>query len=143
VGRVRTTARTTVRELVNMMPSRLPIGAEMGLRKGKRYGLSAPAFYWFERADGTLQEAQGTTRDISGRGVFVVAELLPSPGAHVKLDVYLPSVGLRPRSVQLHGEGTVLRVGEVGTNHSGFAAEVLFHTESYDAATVLGPKGIQ
>jgi len=115
----------------------------MELRKSRRYHLTAPAFCWFKRSDGTLQEAQGTTRDISDRGVFVVAELLPFPGAHVELDVYLPSAGLTPRSVQLHGEGIVLRVGEVGTSQSGFAAEVLFQTESYDAATVLGPKGIQ
>ena len=85
-----------------------------------------------------LQEAQGRIRDISSRGVFILAEVLPSPGAHLELNVYLPSLSGTPRSVQLSGEGTVLRVarGEVG--QSGFAAEVIFHAESSDSATVLG-----
>jgi len=115
----------------------------MDRRKDKRYRLSAPAFYWWSHADGMLQEAQGTTQDIGARGVFIVAELLPPSGAHVELDVYLPSMGLTPRSVQLHGGGRVLRAGEVASSQSGFAAEVVFQTERSDAATVLGSKGIQ
>jgi len=59
------------------------------------------------------------------------------------VDVYLPPVGLTARSVQLHGEGTVLRVSPAGTDQPGFAAEVLFHTESSDAAVILGPNRIQ
>ena len=110
----------------------------MELRKSRRYCLSAPAFYCWERADGILHEAQGTIRDISSRGVFVIAEALPPPGAHLELNVYLPSLSGTPRSVQLTGEGTVLRVGRAGVGQAGFAAEVLFHTESSDSGTVLG-----
>jgi len=101
----------------------------MELRKSRRYRLNAPVFCWWKGADETLREACGTTRDISYRGVSVSAALLPSPGACVQLDVYLPSEGLTPRSVHLHGEGTVIRVGEIGAGESGFAAEVTFHTE--------------
>ena len=82
-------------------------------------------------------------RDVGYRGVFIVAALLPTPGSHVELDVYLPSAGLTPQSVQLHGEGTVLRVNEVGAGEFGFAADVIFHTERSDPATVLGSKKIQ
>ena len=115
-----------------------PVGTHMERRKTKRYRLSAPAFYCWERADGILQEAQGRVRDISSRGVFILAEALPSPGAHLELNVYLPSLGGTPRSVQLSGEGTVLRAGRSEVGQSGFAAEVIFHAESSDSATVLG-----
>lgn len=64
--------------------------------------------------------------------------LLPSPGAHIEVDVYLPPLSPTARSVQLHGEGRVLRVNPAGTDPPGFAAEVLFHTESSDAAFILG-----
>lgn len=110
----------------------------MELRKTKRYRLSAPAFYCWERADGILQEAQGMTRDMSSRGVFILAESLPPPGAHLELKVYLPSLSGARRSVQLNGEGTVLRAGRAEVGQSGFAAEVILHTESSDSPTVLG-----
>jgi len=115
----------------------------MERRKSKRYLVSAPAFCWWEHADGESKVTQGTTRDISHRGAFIFSKSLPSPGAYLEVDVYLPSVGLTPRSVQLHGEGRVLRVSQVGTDQSGFAAEVLFHTEGSDAAVIFGPKRIQ
>jgi hypothetical protein len=110
----------------------------MELRKTRRYRLSAPAFYCWERADGTLQEAQGTTCDISSRGVFVLTDALPPAGAHLELNVHLPSLSGTPSTVQLTGEGTVLRVARAGAGQSGFAADVTFHTESSDSPTVLG-----
>jgi len=115
-----------------------PVGTHMELRKTKRYRLSAPAFYCWEREDGTLQEAQGTTRDISSRGVFILADALPPAGAHLELKVYLPSISGAPRSVQLNGEGTVLRAARAEVGRSGFAADVIFNTESSDSSTVLG-----
>ena len=115
----------------------------MERRKNRRYSVSAPAFCWWEHAEGKSEVAQGTTRDISHRGAFIFSMLLPSPGAHIEVDVYLPSVGLTPRSVRLHGEGRVLRVSQAESDPSGFAAEMLFHTESSDAAIILGAKKIQ
>ena len=90
--------------------------------------------------NGETKVALCTTRDISHCGAFIVSEF---PGAHIEVDVYLPPVGLTARSVQLHGEGTVLRVSPTGTDQPGFAAEVLFHIESSDAAVILGPNRIQ
>lgn len=115
----------------------------MERRKSNRYFLSTPAFCWWEHADGETHLAQGTARDLSHRGAFIVSESLPSPGAYVEVDVYLPSVDLTPCSVRLHGEGRVLRVSQAGTGPSGFAAELMFHTESSNAALILGAKMIQ
>jgi len=100
----------------------------MDLRRAKRYPQSAPVSFWWERADGILQECQGTTLDISSQGVFVVATPSPPAGVPVEVEVYLPSASGAPKSVLLHGEGRVVRVGRKG-RESGFAAEVLFQTE--------------
>jgi len=90
-----------------------------------------------------LQEAQGITRDISDRSVFILAKQLPPAGARVEVDVHLPAVSTAARSAQLLGEGTVLRTCEGEAKESGFAAAVLFHAESSDAATVLGSRRVQ
>ena len=115
----------------------------MELRKATRYRVSTPAFYWWQRADRTLQEAQGISHDISDRGVFILAKEVPPPGAHVELDVHLPAVAGTSRSARLHGEGTVVRISGPGDKGSGFATAVVFHTESSDGASVLGPERIQ
>jgi len=120
--------------------------ARMGtpeLRKATRYRLNAPVLYWWESPDGTLQEAEGVTRDISDRGAFVTARQLPPPGVRVEMDVHLPAVSKTARSAQLHGEGVVLRTCESASKDSGFAAAAVFHTESSDAATVLRSRRVQ
>ena len=109
----------------------------MDLRRTNRYRVSAPAFFCWEPPGGILQQGKGTTRDISATGVFVAAERTPSVGLHIELDVYLPAVSGRPRSVQLHGEGKVLRVEGREGAPTGFAAEVLFQTESSGGPTIL------
>ena len=115
----------------------------MELRKATRYRVSAPALYRWQRADGTLQEARGISRDISDRGVFVLAKDLPPPGVHVELEVRLPAVTGSSRSAQLYGEGTVVRTSGPGARESGFAAAAAFHTGSSDGTPVFGPGRIQ
>ena len=115
----------------------------MELRKATRHRVSAPALYWWQGADGKLQEAQGISRDISDRGVFVLATDLPPPGVHVELQVHLPAVTGTSRSAQLYGEGTVVRTSGRGAGESGFAAAAVFHTGSSDDAPVFGPGRIQ
>ena len=107
-------------------------------RKARRYFLSACAFYCWERTDGTLQEAQGITRDISDRGIFILAKELPPVGKYVELDVHLPEV-----TGKLHGEGIVVWTSGRDAEVTGFGASVLFRTESSDIATALGPERIQ
>jgi len=112
----------------------------MDLRKGPRFGVSVHTFFCWERHDGTLQQGQGKTRDISARGIFVVCGYGPPPGAHIELDVYLPSISGAPKTVQLHGEGKVLRVDREGDAIKGFAANVDFQTETSDGTTVLNAR---
>lgn len=115
-------------------------GVDRERRKAKRYPLRVPVTFWWERGSGILQEAQGTTLDISHRGVFVLCDLAPLVGVHVELEVYLPSASGEPKSVRLHGEGKVVRVMRKGPE-SGFAAEVVLQTET-SGGSPIGPVGL-
>ncbi len=109
-------------------------------RKVRRFDLCAPAFFCWTGPDGNLQTDQGATQDISARGVFVLCTSGPPVGGHIELDVYLPALSGAPRSVQLHGEGKVLRVDREDGRRWGFAAEVAFQAESSNGMTVLNSK---
>jgi hypothetical protein len=115
-------------------------GVAVELRKSKRYRLLAPVSFLCERPDGQLQEAKGTIRDISDRGVFVIGDSLPHRGAHLDLEVYLPSLEAGGTAVQLHGEGTVIRVYREEGITKGFAAAVAFQTEAASGPTVVNPR---
>jgi hypothetical protein len=113
------------------------------LRKSRRYRLLAPVSFLWIRPDGQLQEGIGTIRDISDRGVFANGELLPQRGAHIELEVYLPSLDAGGAALQLHGEGTVVRVDRKEKGTKGFAATVAFQTEAAGAPTVVNPWRLQ
>lgn len=112
----------------------------MNLRKAKRYPVSAPVSFWWERADGILQEGRGTTLDISSLGVFIVAALSPPAGVHLEVEVSLPSASGAPKSVQLYGEGKVVRTGRKGSE-PGFAAAVVLQTPT-SGSSLFGAGGV-
>jgi hypothetical protein len=118
-------------------------GVAVELRKSRRYRLRAPVSFLWERPDGLLQEGKGTIREISDRGVFVTGEVVPERGAHLDLEVYLPSLEMGGVAVQLHGEGTVIRVDRGEGATKGFAAVVAFQTEAASGPTVVNPRGLQ
>lgn len=116
------------------------VGVDRDARKAKRYPLTAPVTFCWEGGGGILQEAHGTTLDISDRGVFIVSDLSPLVGVHLELEVYLPSASGEPKSVRLHGEGKVVRANRKGPV-SGFAAEVVLQTET-SGGSVIGTAGL-
>jgi hypothetical protein len=116
------------------------VGAAVDLRKSRRYQLFAPASFLWERPDGLLQEGKGTIRDISDRGVFITGEAAPPAGAHLDVEVYLPSLEAGGSAVQLHGEGTVVRVERQAETTKGFAAVVAFQTGAASGPTVVNPR---
>jgi len=118
-------------------------GVALELRKSRRYRLTAPATFTWERADELLQECKGNIRDISDRGVFVIGEVSPPLGAHLDIDVYLPCLEPDRSAVRLHGEGTVIRVDRSAEGIEGFAATVAFQTESASGPTVVNPQRLQ
>jgi hypothetical protein len=113
------------------------------LRKSRRYRLPAPASFLWERLDGLLEEGRAMIRDVSDRGVYVTGDITPPLGAHLEVDVYLPSVEVGGGSVQLHGEGTVVRVDREAEGVKGFAASVAFQPGAASGPTVADPKKLQ
>jgi len=113
------------------------------LRKSRRYRPSAPACFSWEGWDGLLKEGKGTIRDISDRGVFVLGEVAPPVGAHLDVDVYLPSLKTGGGAAELHGEGTVVRVDRQAEGIRGFAAVMAFRTEVPSTSSVVDAGKLQ
>jgi hypothetical protein len=102
-------------------------------RKSARYLLSCPALYRWTLADGSSQDGLGTTRDVSGDGVFVLANRCPPLGVRIDLKINLPRPSGIGIGVRLNGEGRVLRVEEDGEGEMrGFAASVSFSPYSIE-----------
>ena len=118
-------------------------GIAVELRKSRRYRLPAPVSFVWERPDGQLQEGKGTIRDISDRGVFIITDTVPPVGAHLDVDVHLPSLDVSSGAVQLHGEGVVVRVETGADEGRGFAARVVFQTEIAGGRSVIDPRKVQ
>ncbi len=119
--------------LVNTTSSGIP----MELRKRRRFTLSAPAFFCWQRPDGNLQQGEGTTRDIGGRGVFVVCASNPPVNGGIEIDIYLPAVGATGRSIHLYGQGTIIRCEQLDGHDCGFAADVDFEANSSENSNGL------
>lgn len=113
------------------------------LRKAKRYQLNAPVLFSCQRSGGKLLVSEGVSRDISMRGIFVLAADAPAVGMYIELDAYLPASSGQGRTVKLHAEGRVLRVEAQGGPATGFAAEVFFQSEPQSGDTILGSVNIQ
>jgi hypothetical protein len=113
------------------------------LRKSRRYRPVASALFAWEGADGLLKEASGTICDISDRGVYITAELAPPLGGRLDVDVFLSPPDGGSSSVELHGEGMVVRVDRETRGIKGFAASVTFQTGAASGPTVVNPKRLQ
>lgn len=103
-------------------------------RHGTRYEVAAPVTFWWLCADGSIHSGEGVTRDVSNRGVSVIAKECPPVKALIQMTIALPGSWENGRGITLHGEGTVVRVGnsEGATGprpSSEFAALVQFYSE--------------
>jgi hypothetical protein len=97
------------------------------LRKFTRYQLSCPALYRWATSEQSSQDGQGITHDVSGEGVFVLANCCPPVGARIDLKICLPRLDGTGIGVRLNGEGQVFRVEHDGQGKRvGFAASVSF-----------------
>lgn len=106
--------------------------------KQSRYRLAAAVSYCWEREDGSLEESEGTTRDVSPTGAFVSTPNPPPVAARVQMEVSLPPLEGTKRGALLHGEGVVLRVDRTNGRVVGFAAEVVFQTEKIGQTVFCG-----
>jgi hypothetical protein len=95
----------------------------MERREGRRFNLNAPVqFTWRVPGSGIASEG-GTTRDISVRGLFVLATTCPPEGSTLRVSVLLPAYTGDGR-LEMKADAMVVRVEDTGGTRlpSGFAA---------------------
>lgn len=108
-----------------------------GRRNSIRYPLEAPVVFRWKGDNGVFQQNEGWSRDVSERGVFVVAASCPPACADIELRIDFAAVPAVMRGMQMEVDGRVLRV-EPGTSErkGGFAvlAKQALLSESDDTA---------
>ena len=96
------------------------------LRKERRYTITAKVWFNWQNEEGRWREGVGTTRDISGNGLFVLAETVPVAGASIRFMVVMPALNVVRRLIAFHGHGKVVRIESAAGWVVGFAAAVTF-----------------
>jgi hypothetical protein len=82
-------------------------------RKAIRFPLEASVAFSWKDDNGMEQRAKGRSRNISERGVFVLANSCPPVGVKIGLRIVLPGhLDIAP-GLRVHVEGRVLRVEEL------------------------------
>lgn len=84
----------------------------MDRRSRKRFDLRAPVEYFWTDSAQLQRRGQGTTRDVSERGIFILTEASPPVGAAVRFEVSFPFGD--DSQIQLKAQGHVTRVETSG-----------------------------
>lgn len=92
-------------------------------RTARRYPVTTIVQYRWRATLLPLESYEGRTRDISTKGVFVVADARPPLGSYVYIAVFHRDQ-INELRICLRGEGLVVRVDSVGHPDRGFAASL-------------------
>ena len=103
-------------------------------RHTRRYQLTNPVDYWWLTPSGTVQASHGTTLDISGSGVKIIAKKCPPKGVRVQATIHIARQNDGDCQLELHGEGIVVRndpgkATRPSQRPGGFAASMHFYSE--------------
>ena len=92
-------------------------------RRAIRYPLQLPASFSWKDEQGIVQRGEGCTRNISDKGAFVDAAILPPIGSSVELHFSLPALLDAERKMHVQHTGETLRLErtEQEENSGGFA----------------------
>lgn len=109
-------------------------GAEW--RKARRFALDIPVlFRWMDDGQ-TACEGAGFCRDISTRGVFVIAFCaLPPLASALELMVLLPPLDTQGHAMRLCSTGSVVRVERMGQATGLGIASAFGHFEDSEASS--------
>jgi PilZ domain len=86
-----------------------------------RYPVKVQVFFSWHDGEGHRCQGEGTSRDMSETGAFVLASACPPPGANLELRVCLTALPDLSRSLNVEFEGRVLRTVQNPTGDVGFA----------------------
>ena len=95
----------------------------METRRELRYRLEVPALFTWQSANHKCFQGEGSTRDISALGAFIVTSTCPPPETPVQVEVVLPSLTGRKSGIRIRGEARVIRIEHPtgGRRENGFA----------------------
>jgi len=107
---------------------------DLGRRRTRRYKLADPVDFWWLTASGSVEAGHGMTLDISSSGVLIVARRCPPIGVRIQTTIRVARRGGSNQSLELHGEGIVVRIGPgkgilPGRRSKSFAASLHFYSE--------------
>jgi PilZ domain len=100
-----------------------PWRAAIERRQAIRYPLQLAATFTWEDEEGILRQGEGNTRNISEKGAFVYAAILPPIGSSVELHFSLPALSDSGRKMHVQHTGETLRLegSAQGEQSGGFA----------------------
>ena len=107
-------------------------GSERPARKKMRFPVVASVFFRWKDANGNEHRGEGTSRDISETGAFVLTAVSPPLGADIELRISLVGLLKTTTAGRMELGGRVLRVEQTtaaGKGIGGFAVltqEVIF-----------------
>ena len=121
-------------------------GSERPARKEMRFPVGAPVFFRWKDADGNEHRGEGTSRDISQTGAFVLTAVSPPLGADIELRISLVGLLKTMTAGRMELGGRVLRVEETaaGRGIGGFAVltqEVIFREQDESTGEADGADG--
>lgn len=92
-------------------------------RSSKRYRLRLTVVFSWRDTHGIVQSSEGSTCNISSRGIYVRTKLPPPVGTAVEMNVFLPQPSYDIRAAEIRAKGQVTRIdhGPI-TGMYGFAA---------------------
>jgi hypothetical protein len=95
---------------------------QMDRREARRFNLSVPVRFMWKNHGASAESGSGKTRDISFRGLFILADGCPPVGSTIRAKVMLPS--LEGSDLFIRIRATVLRVEPTDASEyaGGFAA---------------------
>ena len=106
-------------------------GSERPARKKMRFPVVAPVFFRWKDANGNEHRGEGTSRDISETGAFVLTAVSPPLGVDIELRITLVGLLKAMTAGRMELGGRILRVEQTaaGRGIGGFAVltqEVIF-----------------
>jgi hypothetical protein len=92
-------------------------------RRSKRFRLRLAVVFSWRDAQGMVQSGEGSSFDISSRGIYVRTKMAPPVGTSVEMNVFLPQPAFDIHAAEIHAKGHVTRIDQGSLAQvCGFAA---------------------
>jgi PilZ domain len=79
-------------------------------RGSKRFRLRLAVVFSWRDTQGIVQSSEGSSCNISSRGIYVRTKLAPPVGTAVEMNVFLPQLACDIRAAEIHAKGHVTRI---------------------------------